>query len=91
MIEIIIGIDIFGGFQLVMGDPQARWMVSLKENPMKIRMMNRGTPMTMETPIWFDSNDLMVLILQVYYPKKMIRIIWMDKTEVWEESEDGQI
>ena len=35
-----------GGFQLVMGDPQARWMVHFMENPDLKWMMTGGTPMT---------------------------------------------
>ena len=31
-----------------MGVPQARWMVDFMENPMKIRMMNRGSPVESE-------------------------------------------
>ena len=33
-----------GGFQLVMGVPQERWMVVVRENPTKIRMMTGGSP-----------------------------------------------
>ena len=33
------------------GVPQARWMAYFMENPIHKWMMNRGTPMTMETSI----------------------------------------
>ena len=41
-----------GGFQLGKWGYLTSWMVFVRENPIKIRMMTGGTPMTQETTIW---------------------------------------
>ena len=43
-----------GGFQLVMGVPQKRWMVDFRENPTKIRMITRGSPILGNLQRCFD-------------------------------------
>ena len=40
-----------GHMGISIGVPQARWMVFVRENPTKIRMMTGGTPILREPPI----------------------------------------